>query len=920
MTPLQGKHLGACTAVLAAFALLHSSLLRAQSQTGEIRLSVKDSSGSGMQASGKAEHPASGVSRGFRTDSGGSYTLKGLPYGTYRLAVEATGFTTQTALVDVNSATAVEQTISLAVGAANYKVEVVGVTPLGGVELPVEQIPLPVQTLTKKDFESTGALDLSDLMNRRLGSVNVNETQGNPVQPDVNYRGYTASPLLGTPEGLSIYMDGVRLNQPFGDVVSWDLIPRIAISEMALIPGSNPLFGLNTLGGALSLQTKSGASKPGTSVGVNGGSFGRRAVDFDHGWANSKGLNWYGAGNLFHDDGWRQASPSDVRQAFSKLGWQGARTSVSLSGAYADNQLTGNGLQEFRALQRDYTSPYTLYDRTNNRAPSLNLTLRHTPNTRLTLSGNVYFRYIRADSYNGDMNEGALDQSVYQPSAADQAALRAAGYTGFPTAGANASNTPFPYWRCIAQARQGDEPGEKCNGLINRTYTKQHNYGVSGQATWLSQMGGRRNQLTAGAAHDRSNVNFAQTAELGYILPDLNVKGLGVFADGIHGGNVDGEPFDNRVTLRGGIHTSSLFGTDTLQAGKALTMTFSGRFNSTVIDNYDRITPKAGTGSLTGHHVFRRLNPSAGFTYSPNATVGIYASYAEGSRAPTSIELGCADPASPCKLPNSLAGDPPLKQVVTRTVEAGVRSGTERGVQWNAGWFFGQNSNDILFVSSSATSLGYFRNFGKTQRQGVEGGVRTRVGRFTLGGNYTFLDATFQSPERAGGAGNSANDLALKGLRGQEGVQQIVPGNRIPLIPQHILKAFADYQVTRKLTVDVDFRAASSAYARGNENNLSKPDGTYYVGEGKSPGYGVVNLGARYQVAKFLQAYIHLNNLLDHKYYTGAQLGATGFTAAGNFMARPFPAASNGAYPVVQSTFLAPAAPFGVNAGIRVTF
>ena len=225
-----------------------------------------------------------------------------------------------------------------------------------------------------------------------------------------------------------------------------------------------------------------------------------------------------------------------------------------------------------------------------------------------------------------------------------------------------------------------------------------------------------------------------------------------------------------------------------------------------------------------------------------------------------------------------------------------------------------------MFVSSTATSLGYFKNFGKTRRQGLEGGIRLRVGRFTVGGNYTFLDATFQSSETVGGSGNSANDLALKGFRGQEGVQKIQAGNRIPLIPQHIAKAFVDYQATSKFTLDLDFRAVSSAFARGNENNLSKPDGTYYIGQGTSPGYGVVNLGARYQVVKHLQAYIQVNNLLDRKYYTGAQLGATGFTAAGNFIARPFPVASNGAYPIVQTTFFAPAAPLGVTGGIRLTF
>lgn len=138
--------------------------------------------------------------------------------------------------------------------------------PLPSLNLTLEQIPAPVQTAGSADIDASGALDLSDFLNRRFTGVFVNETQGNPFQRDLNYRGYTASPLLGTPQGLSIYMDGVRLNQPFGDVVSWDLIPRQAIGSATLMPGSNPLFGLNTLGGALAIQTKDGRSSPGTSV------------------------------------------------------------------------------------------------------------------------------------------------------------------------------------------------------------------------------------------------------------------------------------------------------------------------------------------------------------------------------------------------------------------------------------------------------------------------------------------------------------------------------------------------------------------------------------------------------------------------------------------------------------------------------
>ena len=319
----------------------------------------------------------------------------------------------------------------------------------------------------------------------------------------MNYRGYTASPLLGTPQGLSIYMDGVRLNQPFGDVVSWDLIPRMAIGSTTLMPGSNPLFGLNTLGGALAIQTKDGRSNPGTSVQAIYGSDVRRAVEFEHGGSRSNGLHWYLAGNLFAEDGWRDASPSRVDQVFGKIGRHAKSGDTTLSVGYADNDLSGNGLQEQRFLDRDYSSVYTIPDQTGNRSTFVNVTTRHDWSRRLASSGNLYYRDIRTRTFNGDINDDSLDQSLYQPTAAEQQALAAAGYTGFPTSGANAENTPFPFWRCIANVLLKDEPGEKCNGLLNRGSTTQHNYGLSGQVTWRDWLKAQ-NAITIGAGYDGS--------------------------------------------------------------------------------------------------------------------------------------------------------------------------------------------------------------------------------------------------------------------------------------------------------------------------------------------------------------------------------------------------------------------------------
>ena len=879
----------------------------------KLLLDVRDPSGAPMAVTGKLS--SNTLTRDFQTDEKGKAEISALPVGRYRIDLAKTGFAPQAIRVTLPSANPVTRTVTMALAGGSYKVDVVAATPLSGVELERNDIPTPVQTAGLADIENSGALDFSDFLNRRLSGVHINEVQSNPFQPDVNYRGYTASPLLGTPQGLSVYLDGVRLNQPFGDVVSWDLIPRAAIAEVTLMPGSNPLFGLNTLGGALSVTTKDGLRNGGTSIQAMGGAFGRRAVEFEHGGANVKGPNWFVTGNLFHEDGWRVDSPSDVRQVFGKLGWQRAKMSTGLSFAYADNLLTGNGLQEKRFLERNYSGIYTKPDHTANRSPFLNWNVRRAIHAAWTFSGNAYWRYIRADTDNADLNTNSLDQAVYQPNAADIAALAAAGYTDFPRSGANSSNTPFPSWRCIAQALEMAEPIAKCNGLLTHTYTGQHNYGVAGQVTRFTTSAGRKNQLTIGAAYDGRRSGFQQARQFAYLNPDLSFTPVNAYADGSTTDN--GDPVDARVNLEGRVNTGSIFATDTLSIG-SWNFTASGRYNHSTASNDDRFHPVAGVGSLTSRSDFGRFNPAAGVTYNARYGVNLYFSYSEGSRAPTSIELGCADPNQPCKLPNAMAGDPPLKQVVTRTLEAGVRGKTEGGIDWSAGWFRALNSNDLLFVSSTQSGYGYFKNFGETLRQGVELDADWKFWRVTAGVGYTFLDATYQSSETVNGSGNSANDTAAK-TKGLDGVIQIQQGNRIPLVPRQSLKAYTDLRLTKKLTVDAGMVAISSSFARGNENNLHQEDGHYYLGPGTSPGYAVMNIGVRYRLIRQVQLFAQINNLADRHYFTAAQLGATGFTDQETFIARPFPAVS-GNYPIVHSVFYAPGAPRTVWGGLRFSF
>ena len=363
--------------------------LVAQVNSGELRLQVNDPTGAVLKAGGRIVGP--GADRTFQTDAQGAASFSGLKFGLYRVEISRTGFATRILTVNVNSATPVSQQVTLLVQGVSTSVSVLSPTPIGVANQSLDEIPVPVQGLTAKDLEDSNARDLTELMDKRLTSMYINENAENPYQPDVNYRGYTASPLLGTPEGLSVYLDGVRQNQPFGDIVAWDLIPKVAIKDMALIPGSDPVYGLNTLGGAIAVQTKDGRNAPGGSLQLTGGKFGVRAGEGELGGVLPSGFNYYLAGNLYREDGWRQFSPSEVRQSFAKIGWTNAKTSVFLSGAYADNWLTGNGTSDYRFLATNYTAVNSIPDVTWDHSPSLTLNVTRALTDSLTLSANAYF-------------------------------------------------------------------------------------------------------------------------------------------------------------------------------------------------------------------------------------------------------------------------------------------------------------------------------------------------------------------------------------------------------------------------------------------------------------------------------------------------------------------------------------------------
>lgn len=774
------------------------------------------------------------------------------------------------------------------------KIEVVGVTPLSSLGVPIEQIPSNVQVVKGSALQDQQSLGLADYMNQNMSGVNINEAQNNPYQPDVNFRGFTASPLLGTPQGLSVYQDGVRINEPFGDTVNWDLIPQNAISSITLMPGSNPLFGLNTLGGALSVQTKSGEHNPGGGIQLSGGSFGRTAVEGEYGGKLSNGISYFFAGNKFKESGWRDGSPSEVLQGFGKLGWSNEKTDIDVSFTGADTDLTGNGYQSQSLMNTfGYKSIYTKPDNTQNKLGFINGKVSHWLSDEFLLTANAYYRKNRNKTFNGDGND---------------------------------------QYEALWEACDGLGTVGNCNdlynhGVINRSQTTNKGYGGALQLSWITA----RNLLVAGTSVDLGRTTFTQTEQAAASF-DAN-RGLIGLDPAVELAN----------DLKGRSKTWSLFATDTFNMTPKLALTASGRYNHTNVnltdnlaghkegtcidgsggiiecDNSTAISPPVAIagGDAGGNHTYKRFNPAVGLAYSFTPELNTYAGYSEGNRAPSPIETGCADPLFPCLLPNAMAGDPPLKQVVAKTFEAGFRGKLGGDIRWSAGAYRATNYDDLQFVASGTTGAGYFNNVGRTRRQGLDFALNGITGNFAWSAGYSFIDATYEDTFDIASQANSSRYVDINGNK----VITVSNGDKMAGIAKHQLKLRGQWRATPSWTIGSTVIAFSDQYARGNENNQHKAvdaansfDVNDYLGSGKVAGYAVFNLDTRYKFANTgWQLFGKLNNVFDHKYYSSGLLGENAFITPGT---SAFDVTSGS----TKEMFLAPGAPRAGWVGVRYDF
>ncbi|HEY6578886.1 MAG TPA: TonB-dependent receptor, partial [Rhizomicrobium sp.] len=341
-----------------------------------------------------------------------------------------------------------------------------------------------------------------------------------------------------------------------------------------------------------------------------------------------------------------------------------------------------------------------------------------------------------------------------------------------------------------------------------------------------------------------------------------------------------------------------IFATDTFNITNSLAATASGRYNIADVRLADRLG-----SDLSGHNSYDRFNPGFGLTEKLMSNVTAYAGYSEGSRAPTPGEIECSNPAAPCLLPSSLSSDPPnLKQVVSHTWEAGLRGGFSAApfgsgqFTWNGG-FFRTDVDDDIYAVATSVSTGYFQNIGGTRRQGAELGLHYSDDRLSAFLDYSYVTATFESSLLLRSPQNPDADA--------NGNIQVRPGDTLPGIPAHRVKAGADYHVTSSWLVGADIAYESGQYFYGDESNQLAP----------LPGYAVVNLHSRYEATDNVELFVDVVNALNANYATFGMLGdPTGVGAPGI----PPDAVTNG--PGVNNRFESPAAPIGAFAGVRITF
>jgi iron complex outermembrane receptor protein len=669
--------------------------------------------------------------------------------------------------------------------------------------------------------------------------------------------------LQGTPQGLAVYVNGVRFNQAFGNTVNFDLLPDMAIDQMNL-EGSNPVFGLNALGGALSVQLKNGFTYQGGELELHGGSFGTFGGGFRFG-KQSGNTAIYVAVSRMHQDGWRDLQSSDLGNFYGDIGWRGDAGELHFSTLLANSRLNGPGTSPVELLAADpaaqFTGPNAIYNTFVQVSLSGNVAISDT----ISLQAATYYNNFLQRVTNGNApNDVPCD---------DGSGLLCSDPGPPPVPSTTLGGATIPAFLGANQFSYSE--------LDNQT-TNTDGYGASIQATDTQTVFSFKNHLVGGFSFDGAQSAFTGISFIGGITPVTRVfTGPGIVID---------EP-GNNVPVRLGISDAyyGAFFADTFNVTESLALTASGRFNVAQLNLNDQ-----NGRDLTGNPYYERFNPAAGVTYRVSPWVTAFAGYAEADRAPTPSELSCASAADSCSLANFFVGDPNLKQVVSHTVEAGLRGtvaiGASDRLSYDLSLYRSVLDDNIVFVNSVTLNRAFFTNVGQTRRQGLDASIQYTAQRWSACVAYSYTKATFQSGFTEAADSNPAADA--------NGNITVNPGDQLPGVPVHQGKVGVTYHVTDQWTIGGVLAAQCGQFLFGDEANLTP----------QLPGFITLNLSTSYQLTPNIQFFASVENVTDTRYYTYGTFSPT----TPVFLAQ----APNATNPRAYS----PAAPVGGFGGLRMTF
>ena len=701
-------------------------------------------------------------------------------------------------------------------------VDIIAPSPLVGSGVARDTVPAETNVLKGNDLTRGGTLispDVTRALNEQVGGVNLDSASGNPYQPTLFYHGFQASALQGTPQGLAVYVNGVRFNSAFGDTVNFDLIPDVAIDQMNLV-GSNPVFGLNALGGALNVQLKNGFTYQGSEISFHGGSFDTYGGDFQYG-KQSGNTSTYFAASGVSQEGWRDLQSTTIQNFYGDVGWRGNAGELHFNAMFGNSVLNGPGTSPVELLSADPAAQFTAPNLISNRFTQVSLSGNLAVSDTVSIQAATYYNNLVQKVTNGNAANDTPCNDGSGLLCADSGPSTTLG--GGPIL-AFAGPSPFSY-----------------SELDNQT-TNTNGYGASVQVTDTQTIFGFSNHLVGGVSFDGAQTEFSGVSFIGGITPLSRVfVGPGVIID---------EPGSN-VPVRVGVSDAyyGVFFTDTLNLTDRLALTASGRFNAAEINLNDQ-----NGGDLTGNHYYSHFNPAGGVTYKVTPWLTAYAGYADANRAPTPAELSCAGPNDSCSLANFFVGDPNLKQVVAHTIEAGLRGTVhlddDDRLNYNLGLYRSNLDDDIIFVNSVTLNRAFFTNVGQTRRQGVDAGLEYKTPRWSAYAAFTYTDATYQSGFVEAAGSNPAADA--------NGNITINSGDRLPGVPAYQGKLGLTYHVTDQWTLGGVLLAQSGQFLVGDEANLTP----------QLPAFFTLNLSSSYQVTPHVQLFASVENVTNEKYYT----------------------------------------------------